>query len=106
MLRLEAPIGEGNSDEVVACAPRFDGFVATLEGVGLAQVERDQLDQLRGEGEQVLGRVAARSQLLVEGAREDADALRVIRRRGRRTRGGASFGELDGHCAPRRRLMV
>src|SRR5205823_1501360 len=91
------------SDEVVAAMVSFDAFVsagADLQRIGLPQVERDQLDQLGGEGEQVLGCVAAGAQLLVEGARQDADAGGVIRRQ-RRHRRGILWRQIVRHGAPR-----
>src|SRR6267143_6344670 len=91
------------SDEVVAANGAFDAFViagAELQRIGLPQVERDQLDQLGGEGEQVLGCVAAGAQLLVEGARQDADASGVIRRQ-RRHRRGILWRQIVRHGAPR-----
>src|SRR5467141_2462144 len=91
------------SDEVVACGGAFDAFVsagAELQGIGLLQVERDQLDQLGGQGEQVLGCIAAGAQLLVEGARQDADAGGVVRRH-RRHRRGVLCRQIVRHVAPR-----
>src|ERR1700724_119443 len=90
------------SDEVVAADVAFDAFViagAELQGIGLLQVERDQLDQLGGEGEQVLGCIAAGAQLLVEGTRQDSDAGRVVGRR-RWHRRGVLWRQIVRHVAP------
>ena len=90
------------SDEVVAADVAFDAFViagAELQGSGLLQVERDQLDQLGGEGEQVLGCIAAGAQFLVERTRQDPDAGRVVGRR-RLHRRGVFWRQTVRHVAP------